>query len=227
LASAVVHAAAAATIGGVLGSTPRSAGLEEETLDVDVALVVGTPPNVPSPRAAPGTVPLTRGQTAARRRPAPRPTQGQVNEPEVSAAPATAAPGDDAPPPRFALSAGTVATGPALAEPSPATGYVGAPSLEPTAVGEGDVDVPARLLAASPLVYPPAARQAEIEIDLPVEIVVGAAGRVVSARAVSRAGYGLDEAALRAIRDYRFSPAIRVGHPVPVRMRWTVQFRLR
>ena len=42
--------------------------------------------------------------------------------------------------------------------------------------------------------YPPAARQAEIETDLPLEIVVDGAGRVVSARAVGHAGYGLDEA---------------------------------
>jgi outer membrane biosynthesis protein TonB len=49
----------------------------------------------------------------------------------------------------------------------------------------------------------------------------------VWARAGIRAGYGLDDAAARAIRDYRFSPAIRAGRPVAVRMRWTVQFRLR
>ena len=44
--------------------------------------------------------------------------------------------------------------------------------------------------------------------------------------ALRRAGYGLDEAALQAIRAYRFSPALRAGHPVRVRMRWTIQFRL-
>ncbi len=40
--------------------------------------------------------------------------------------------------------------------------------------GEHDVDVPARLLAAAPLAYPPAARQSEIELDFPLEIVVDA-----------------------------------------------------
>ena len=49
----------------------------------------------------------------------------------------------------------------------------------------------------------------------------------VLARALTHVGYGLDEAALRAIRAYRFSPARRAGRPVPVRMRWSVQFRLR
>jgi outer membrane biosynthesis protein TonB len=49
----------------------------------------------------------------------------------------------------------------------------------------------------------------------------------VSARALTRAGYGLDAAALQGIRGYRFSPAMRAGRPVAVRMRWIVQFRLR
>ena len=52
-------------------------------------------------------------------------------------------------------------------------------------------------------------------------------GRVLEARSLSHHGYGLDEAAERAIRTWQFSPALRDGHPVRVRMRWTVQFRLR
>ena len=129
------------------------------------------------------------------------------------------------------MSAGTVApqaTG-APAATSPATAGSGA-SRESDASGdalnEGEVSVPARLISSGTLVYPPAARQAEVEIDLPLEIVVDTDGRVASARALRRAGYGLDEAALRAIRAYRFSPALRAGLPVRVRMRWTIQFRL-
>ncbi len=153
--------------------------------------------------------------------------------------PASAISVDDSDPPSlFVLSAGTVATraaaapaGSATSAPSATTGTMGTPDSASgggdDAFGERDVGVPARLLSSSPLVYPPAARQAEIEIDFPVDIVVDAQGRVISARAVTRAGYGLDEAALRAIRAYRFSPAQRAGRPVGVRMRWTVQFRLR
>jgi protein TonB len=61
---------------------------------------------------------------------------------------------------------------------------------------------------------------------LPLEIVVNASGSVVDARLLRHAGYGLDEAALRAIRAYRFAPAQRAGHGVSVRMRWVVDFRL-
>jgi hypothetical protein len=52
-------------------------------------------------------------------------------------------------------------------------------------------------------------------------------GVVVSARALGRVGYGLEEAAVRSIRGYRFEPARRTGHPVAVRMRWTMRFELR
>jgi protein TonB len=76
------------------------------------------------------------------------------------------------------------------------------------------------------VVYPPEARAQEIETDVRVEVVVDETGRVVAARSLSNAGYGLDDAALRAIRQYRFAPATKDGRPVRIRMRWTVQFRL-
>jgi periplasmic protein TonB len=201
------------TLGGVLGSAYP---LEHSTAaaDVDVAIVVDTQAVAPAPRAAPGTSTPAPVHETPRRKPAARPA--------VEAAAVTAAPA------RFMLSAGTVATRATTAAAAPTTpGSGAAPSGEPAAFGEGDVNVPARLLAASPLVYPPAARQAGIEQDVPVDIVVDAGGRVVSAHAVVRAGYGLDDAAVHAIRDYRFSPAIRDGRPVTVRMRWTVHFQLR
>ena len=94
-------------------------------------------------------------------------------------------------------------------------------------LSEKDVSVAARLIASGPVTYPSAARRAEIEADVQVQILVDSDGRVVEARSLSRDGYGLDEAAVQAIRAYRFSPALRDGRPVRVRMRWTVQFRLR
>jgi protein TonB len=93
-------------------------------------------------------------------------------------------------------------------------------------VDERQVDVGARILSRAPIPYPPSARQAEIEADVPLELVVGSDGRVVEARVLVRRGYGLDEAALDAVQRYRFSPAVRAGRPVRVRMRWTIQFRL-
>ena len=209
--SAVVHAAAAVTLGGVLGA-PYPLKHAAAAADVDVAIVVNT--RADAPLAAPGMATSAPVPKAPRRR--------------ITVQPAISAAADSAAPARFMLSAGTVATRATAAAAAPTTTGSGArPSGEPAAFGEGEVNVPARLVAASPLVYPPAARQADIEMDVPVDIVVDASGRVVAARAAVRAGYGLDDAAVRAMRDYRFSPAIRAGSPVAVRMRWTVQFRLR
>jgi protein TonB len=82
------------------------------------------------------------------------------------------------------------------------------------------------LLASAPLAYPPQARSAQVEAGVPLELVVDRRGVVTQARALVASGYGLDDAALRAVRTYRFSPALRDGRPVSVRMRWTVIFRL-
>jgi TonB family protein len=67
---------------------------------------------------------------------------------------------------------------------------------------------------------------------VPLEIVVDTSGSVVEARVArsGAAGPGADlfeQAALAAIRSFRFAPAEVAGRPVRVRMRWPVQFRLR
>jgi TonB family protein len=87
--------------------------------------------------------------------------------------------------------------------------------------------VPARLLASSAPVYPPTARASEAEADVPLSIVIDTSGRVVDAKVIVSAGHPFDEAALMAVRAYRFLPAQRNGARVRVRMRWVVQFRLR
>jgi periplasmic protein TonB len=91
---------------------------------------------------------------------------------------------------------------------------------------EAGVSSRARLLEGTPPEYPQAARAAAVEADLPLELVVDARGAVVDAQLLRHAGYGLDEAALRAVRAFRFIPAQRAGHGVSVRMRWVVNFRL-
>ena len=235
LASVAFHAAAAVTVGGVLARGTRGGQRPAQLVELDLAPAAELATNLPVPAAAP---PVAAPSEPVRAHPAPRRRVALrlapvVPSPEANAAPP--APADVAvAPPRFAMSAGTVATR-ATASPVPSSGAAapaaglsgGAGAMAATAFAEGDVNQPARLLSSGALVYPAAARAAAIEVDLPVEIVVDTTGRVVAARAVQRAGYGLDEAALRAIRDYRFTPAVRAGHAVPVRMRWIVQFRLR
>jgi TonB family protein len=74
--------------------------------------------------------------------------------------------------------------------------------------------------------YPDLARAADVEADVPLELVVDEVGAVIDAHVLRPAGLGLDAAALAAVRRYRFTPAERAGRPVRVRMRWSVEFRL-
>jgi len=132
---------------------------------------------------------------------------------------------------RFALSAGSIAgrSEPSAGGAGSATGpgTARAASEDPRPLGESAVDVPARLATAEPPLYPEAARRAGLELDLPLQLIVSPQGRVLSAAALVHPGYGLEEAALTAVRSYLFLPARRAGRPVPVKMRWTMQFRLR
>jgi protein TonB len=62
--------------------------------------------------------------------------------------------------------------------------------------------------------YTLAARQAEIEGVVRVEVTVDEKGNVVGAKVLSGLGYGLDKAALVAARATVFAPASRCGKPV-------------
>jgi protein TonB len=238
-ASLSAHALLAAVAGVslfVLGGRAEPPG---PAVEVAVAVdITAAPPAPPSPisRAPPVDVP----PRALPRRRAVATAPLVAAAPPPSPVPALAPPptGDpSAPPVLFVMSAGTVAgrgaAVPVGAAAPPTPGRSDSPSSTSTAAA-GDpplaadaVDVPARLLAGRPAIYPAGARRAEVESDVPLEIVVAPAGAVVSARVVVPRGYGLDGAALEAVRSYRFSPARRAGRAVPVRMRWTVQFRLR
>jgi protein TonB len=93
-------------------------------------------------------------------------------------------------------------------------------------VPEASVDAPARLVRGLAPAYPEAAHSEGIQGDVLLELIVGTSGEVESARVVRGVGHGLDEAAVHAMRQFRFAPAIQGGHAVRVRMGWSMQFRL-
>ena len=74
-------------------------------------------------------------------------------------------------------------------------------------------------------VYPDEAQAAGIQGGVQAEIVIDHEGIVTDARIVKSVPL-LDEAALRAVRDWRFEPTVVEGRPVPVRMVVTVNFTL-
>lgn len=74
--------------------------------------------------------------------------------------------------------------------------------------------------------YTSAAREANVEGKVRVEVSVGADGSVTSARVISGLGYGLDEAALAAARRATFEPATRCGKPVAATFVIAMRFSL-
>jgi periplasmic protein TonB len=84
---------------------------------------------------------------------------------------------------------------------------------------------PVRVRDVSP-VYPETARMARVQGVVIVEAVISTTGDVVEAR-VLRSQPLLDQAALDAVRQWKYTPSLLNGVPVPVVMTVTVTFTLR
>jgi len=107
--------------------------------------------------------------------------------------------------------------------PVPATGNPGERDENGIYRVGGPIPSPSRLDVAR---YPPEAAAAGIQGNVQAEIVINEAGLVSEARVV-RSVPMLDEAALQAVRNWRFEPAFVDGRAVPVRMVVTVNFTTR
>ncbi len=78
------------------------------------------------------------------------------------------------------------------------------------------------------VIYPEIAREAGIEGTVTIEALIGRRGLVEDARVISGIpNTGLDQAALDAILQTTFSPALQMGKPVPVRIAIPIKFRLK
>ena len=76
-------------------------------------------------------------------------------------------------------------------------------------------------------VYTADALRREIEGDVILEVVVLASGAVGAIQVVRSLGHGLDEAAVAAMRQWRFHPARRQGVAVDIVVEVAMEFRLR
>jgi protein TonB len=86
------------------------------------------------------------------------------------------------------------------------------------------VSPPTKIYDAAPA-YPPIAQAARVQGVVIIEATIGVDGAVVDAR-VLRSVPLLDEAALTAVRQWRYTPTLLDGQPIAVIMTVTVQFRL-
>ncbi len=240
--SGAVHAAVLlAPVGH--GSPDRAAG--EVTISVDAAEITLTAPDllpVPEPTVAPPAGHASTWPTHTHPYPVAADHDWTPHDPSLvhphhdvhseaqatpdapaQAAPVLAGTADDAP--RFTIALGTDDDAHGAVSPSGTAPPHDEATREPLA--QEAVDAQARLVAGAAPAYPDAARAEGVEGDVRVELVVGTSGTVESARVVRGIGHGLDDAALRAVRQFRFAPASKAGQPVRVRMAWSVQFRLR
>lgn len=95
----------------------------------------------------------------------------------------------------------------------------------PYRAGSG-IDPPALLREVTPD-YTEQARRAGLEGEVLLEVVVAADGAVSDVRVLRRLGAGLDEQAVTAVRQWRFSPARRGEETVAVIVEVAVAFTLR
>jgi protein TonB len=104
-----------------------------------------------------------------------------------------------------------------------ATDAVGSAPAGAVRVG-GNIRVPVKVRSAEP-VYPQIAQKAGVQGVVIVELHIGADGDVSNARILGSIPL-LDQAAIDAVRQWRYEPTLLNGAAVPVIMTATVNFSL-
>jgi TonB family protein len=229
VASVTLHATIFAA--AVSPTAARSASSSHEEPDVTIDLltspeatsaIVDSAPAIPDGNAAPVRVSRTALVTHHRSSDDGRPAN---RSPQASTT--ATAQTDDAP--SFTIAIGSNVASAPIEAPGKEGGLkagIGPKDGDDASLPEDGVSSPAKLTVGAAPPYPEGARAKGVEADVPLEIVVSPAGAVEDARPLSHVGYGLDDAAMAAVRQYRFRPAVKDGRPVRVRMRWIMQFRL-
>ena len=97
-------------------------------------------------------------------------------------------------------------------------------SGEPFRIGDG-IRAPMKVLDVAP-VYPPEARDARVQGVVILEVTLSRTGEVSDVEVV-RSTPLLDEAAVAAVRQWRYEPTLVDGEPVSILMTVTMNFALR
>lgn len=92
----------------------------------------------------------------------------------------------------------------------------------------GNGVTPPRLIKSGRPEYPAEAMRAKIHGSVKLEIVVKTDGTVGEARVVKSLDrkYGVDDSAIKSLKDYRFTPGMKDGVPVPVLVSMVVDFAI-
>ncbi|TDK28329.1 energy transducer TonB [Luteimonas aestuarii] len=154
----------------------------------------------------------------------PRTADGQVFEPLPVPLPAGELPAsgmdDRDPPPSGGARIDQQAPAPVPAAPAPTAPST--PTATPPSAGVAAIP---RLVHAPPPEYPRDALRSGATGEVVIRIDVGPDGRPASLEVVrSSRNRSLDRAALQAVRQWRFEPAMRDGTPVAASVQQTVTF---
>lgn len=247
--SVLVHGALAAWL--LLGAGPaRSLAPKDEVVAFEV---VETKPPAPPPEVEPPPPPEPKPEPPKpkpkpRVKPKPRPkAPPQAAEPPPTDVPP---PSNDAPPPEpskepvplvTGLTMGsTVAAGKGsgmkvgvgntmygtpgskAADPSEVKGYRGSERW----VAPYQVTTLPEVRRRVKATYPEEARQQEIEGTVRARLSIDAEGKVVKVKILEGLGHGLDQAAVRALKQYRFKPATVNGEAVGTDLDFAYTFLL-
>ena len=88
------------------------------------------------------------------------------------------------------------------------------------------VDSQPELISEVKAPYPDEAKRASIEGTVVLKILVDYTGKVTEAKLLKGLGFGLDEAALKAIRQFKFKPAVKGGEPVSTEINYNYTWLL-
>lgn len=89
----------------------------------------------------------------------------------------------------------------------------------------GAVQAPVLVYRVDPE-YTNRARKKKVSAGIQVDLIVDAKGVPQNVVVVRTVGFGLDEAAVKALKQYRFKPALREGVAVPVYLSVEVTFHI-
>jgi TonB family protein len=95
------------------------------------------------------------------------------------------------------------------------------------AVALTDEITPPRLSEVASPDYTAEAKKKRIEGTVTLAIVVDKKGDVVDAKVVKGLGYGLDENAILAVKEWKYKPAEKDGEAVAVKLEVEVEFYMR
>ncbi|MBP7140648.1 MAG: TonB family protein [Opitutaceae bacterium] len=88
------------------------------------------------------------------------------------------------------------------------------------------IDIPPKVIMQVKPVYPLAMRISGMRAEVVLDFVVDIEGRVVHAGVVRSSNPLFDEAAIEAVRKWRFRPGIKNGRPVNTRMQVPIMFSI-